>query len=689
METPEIVRRSLKRSCFWGAVLCAALGVVPCFYYNLGSPWIDLSFDLPYLFKSQSPVPDEVVIIHIDEVTYELLHQTPKNFDRKLYAPVLDHLTREGAKQVLIDVWFDPAEATPGDPDLAEAIRRNGNVFLVIEENKRSAEVLATHWRKPAEIFLKAGARAGVSQLEFGDKEVVRQYSNGSNERPGFAWIAAKASGAALGAEPKNDLFLNYYGPPGSLRSVSFSDATRQIPGFYRDRYVLIGSLPSMQYPQEMSDRFRSPHSRWHDKHPYIAGVEVVATAFLNLRRGDGLRRMSLAGELTVLVLSGLILGGGLVWMRPWWAGGVSVLLAGVGTVAGCMAVWNTGVWFAWAFIPLLQVPGALLWAIITQSRRLDREKKHLEVTLTRTLLEVEETRRQHEKSIAAASPPVQRPPAELPPQVADHTLIKRVGKGGYGEVWLARNAVGIHHVIKMVYRRDFSDAGPYEREFRGIQKFMPISRSHLGFVHILHVGRNDEVGFFYYVMEAGDDEVTGQHIVPDQYSPVNLGTRIRKDGAQSARDCLTLGLALSDALGALHAQQLIHRDIKPANIIFANGCAKLADIGLVTDIENTNHDVSRLGTEGYMAPEGPGTPSSDVYSLGKVLYEACMGLDRRRFPELPTALYEADDSMERMQLNRIIIKACEPRQADRYTSAIEMHTDLVALSVEWGVRPS
>src|SRR6267142_1755069 len=68
--------------------------------------------------------------------------------------------------------------------------------------------------------------------------------------------------------------------------------------------------------------------------------------------------------------------------------------------------------------------------------------------------------------------------------------------RGAYGEVWLARNAIGAFHVVKLVKRRGFPSDEPYEREFRGIQKFMPISRSHPGFVHILHVGRNEEEKF-------------------------------------------------------------------------------------------------------------------------------------------------------------------------------------------------
>ena len=92
------------------------------------------------------------------------------------------------------------------------------------------------------------------------------------------------------------------------------------------------------------------------------------------------------------------------------------------------------------------------------------------------------------------------------PPAVADHTLLRRIGVGSYGEVWLARNVLGTLRAVKLVFRHAFDSERPYEREFSGILKFEPVSRTHPGFVDILQVGRNDPAGYFYYVMELADD---------------------------------------------------------------------------------------------------------------------------------------------------------------------------------------
>jgi serine/threonine protein kinase len=149
----------------------------------------------------------------------------------------------------------------------------------------------------------------------------------------------------------------------------------------------------------------------------------------------------------------------------------------------------------------------------------------------------------------------------------------------------------------------------------------------------------------------------------------------------------LHLGISLSNALEHLHRQQLIHRDIKPPNIIYVNGVPKFADIGLVTDIAGDPKDISQIGTEGYMAPEGPGTPTADVYSLGKVLYEAVMGRDRRMFPEVPTAVFEQPaDSLVR-RFNEIIFRACEENPARRYATARELYDALCQLAAEQANR--
>ena len=95
---------------------------------------------------------------------------------------------------------------------------------------------------------------------------------------------------------------------------------------------------------------------------------------------------------------------------------------------------------------------------------------------------------------------------------VPDHELIQCIGRGSYGEVWLARNLMGMYRAVKVVYRNSFGHQRPFDRELAGIKKFEPISRSHESFVDILHVGQNEKGGYFYYIIQPGKGPLRNQH---------------------------------------------------------------------------------------------------------------------------------------------------------------------------------
>ncbi len=254
-------------------------------------------------------------------------------------------------------------------------------------------------------------------------------------------------------------------------------------------------------------------------------------------------------------------------------------------------------------------------------------------------------------------------------PAIPDHEVLRKIGGGAYGEVWLARGVTGALRAVKVVWREDFEDVRGFEREFEGILKFEPMSRDHPALVNILHVGRSqDGSTFYYYVMEIGDDVRTGQDINPVEYEPRTLrADNHQGPGVQwSIGDCIDVGLRLAEALDHLHERGLAHRDVKPSNIIFVNGRAKLADIGLVA----TRGQRTFVGTEGFVPPEGPGSSQADVYSLGKVLYEIATGNDRMSFPDLPEKMPGGTDRKRWLELNRIVCEICEPRISKRKISS-------------------
>jgi serine/threonine protein kinase len=259
-------------------------------------------------------------------------------------------------------------------------------------------------------------------------------------------------------------------------------------------------------------------------------------------------------------------------------------------------------------------------------------------------------------------------------PIIPDHELLRVIGRGAYGEIWLARTVTGAFRAVKIVYRSTFESERAFLREFEGMSAFEPISRAHAGFMNILHVGRT--TGYLYYTMDLADDRLAGRRIDAANYEPRTLKIDLARHKRLSADDSIRLGLSLTEALEALHARGLSHRDIKPSNIIFIEGVPKLADIGLVA----ASGQRSFVGTEGYVPPEGPGTPRADIYSLGKLLYETCTGKDRLDFPEVDSELSTRPDRERLLQLNDVLVKACANDARKRYASAAEMHRDLAAL---------
>jgi WD40 repeat protein len=277
------------------------------------------------------------------------------------------------------------------------------------------------------------------------------------------------------------------------------------------------------------------------------------------------------------------------------------------------------------------------------------------------------------------------------PPRIADHEVLRRIGQGGFGEVWLARSLTGQYRAIKVLYQDGSAHDRCYDREFGGLRRFEPLSRAHDGFVDILQAGHNAAAGYFFYVMELADDAATG--LSPNAlrtgessppfdaagYEPKSLKALCDRQGRLPVSDCIRLGLALTAALDYLHRHNLIHRDIKPANIIFVNSQPKLADVGLVT---STSEAHSVVGTQGYMLPGESGSVQADLYALGKVLYVASTAHRAEECPNPPTGVENQPDHKEWLELNEVVNRACHPNPKQRYDSAAEMQAELGLLQI-------
>jgi Protein kinase domain len=233
------------------------------------------------------------------------------------------------------------------------------------------------------------------------------------------------------------------------------------------------------------------------------------------------------------------------------------------------------------------------------------------------------------------------------------------------------------------VHRDSFESDRPFEREFEGIRRYEPLSRSNPGLLPVLHVGRSEDGLRFYYVMELADPlDPGGVDVVA--YEAATLRAWVARRGALMPEQCVDVAGQLGAGLLALHEAGLVHRDVKPSNVLFLGGKARLGDPGLVA---TSGEARSFVGTEGYVPPEGPGTVSADLFALGRVLYEALTGRPPERFPEVPSEWVRAVDAEARFELMELILKLADPRGEQRYPAAADFLADLALLRSGRSVR--
>ena len=226
---------------------------------------------------------------------------------------------------------------------------------------------------------------------------------------------------------------------------------------------------------------------------------------------------------------------------------------------------------------------------------------------------------------------------------ICNCTLLQKCGNGAYGEVWLAMDAIGANVALKII-----KNGGRYsERELAGLKNYKDCNHPNL--LKIRYVEISDEQ--IICIMDAADDLNNGVR----EYQPDTLANRLRKYGRLDGKEITDMLDGLLSGLEELHKQGLVHRDIKPDNILWVNGRATLADVGLIA-FEGAG---SLVGTPGFLSPrvlEGnPAEASDDFYALGKVIYCALTGLAAKEYPSLPADMTISVDA----NLNRAVRESC------------------------------
>jgi eukaryotic-like serine/threonine-protein kinase len=261
------------------------------------------------------------------------------------------------------------------------------------------------------------------------------------------------------------------------------------------------------------------------------------------------------------------------------------------------------------------------------------------------------------------------------PPDIPDFDLIRLIGEGGFGVVWLASNrTTGRLRAVKLIPLERSGAGSPASRELVSLVHLEArVGENRPGLLAIHHVGRTAE--HLFYVMAPADDATGSPASRDPAYQPATLQRRLEA-GPLGAEECLDLARQLLVGLAALHAAGMVHRDVKPANCLFVGGQLKLADFGLLTE---AGPSVSRLGTRRYMPPDGRMDTRADIYAAGLVIYQMLSGQGPESFPRLGPRTAEIAGDALLQRLNRLALRAAQPHPARRFQDAAEMLAELDA----------
>ena len=253
--------------------------------------------------------------------------------------------------------------------------------------------------------------------------------------------------------------------------------------------------------------------------------------------------------------------------------------------------------------------------------------------------------------------------------KIGNYTLVKPLGKGGFGEVWLAvREAKFVTTSVavklptnEVIDPEDIKNEAVLWEKASGHPNVLPI-------------------------IEA--DEYDNQIVIVSEYAADgSLENFLRKRGAMPVKEAVEMAIGIAKGLEFLHSRGIIHRDIKTGNILLQGNIPRLTDFGMSRLWMGDSTSIEVSGTPIYMAPEAfnrKRNEQTDIWSFGVVLYELLT--NKTPFPGKGVAeLYASILNREPFPLpdeipvflQKIIFKALEKSPEKRYKNMSEMLEDL------------
>ena len=269
--------------------------------------------------------------------------------------------------------------------------------------------------------------------------------------------------------------------------------------------------------------------------------------------------------------------------------------------------------------------------------------------------------------------------------QLGDYDVLRRLGKGGMAEVYLAeQHSLGRKVAVK-VLRSEYASDSNYVRRFQNEARAVA-SLVHANIVQIYEVGCIDGIHFL------------AQEYVPGQ----TLKQLVSRNGPLPVSQAVSILRQVAAALSRASQQKMVHRDIKPENILLTpSGEAKVADFGLARVVSDEQADMTQvgmtMGTPLYMSPEQVEgrslDPRSDIYSCGVMAFYMLAGrppfegdtplnIAVQHLQNDPPELAEVRGDLPE-QLCRIVRQMLEKKPDDRHSSANHLLRDLRGLSID------
>ncbi|MBW1801719.1 MAG: serine/threonine protein kinase, partial [Deltaproteobacteria bacterium] len=267
--------------------------------------------------------------------------------------------------------------------------------------------------------------------------------------------------------------------------------------------------------------------------------------------------------------------------------------------------------------------------------------------------------------------------------------ILEFIGKGGMGEVYRAHQLNLKRDVAIKVVSQEWLESldGDEEEIETGLQRFR---REVEAMAQLRHPNILEVYDYGSVSIQKGDEETNIEYIAMGFVPGGTLRSTMSEDGFYP-EEGLTMDwlhnyfLPVLDGVEALHEAGIIHRDLKPENILMDGKIPKIADFGLARSSRSkpVTRSIDMKGSPAYMSPEHfldfrRADKRSDIYSLGKILFEAIEGKVSSATIPMKRASLSKTKTLFFQKLDRIIQDATVEEKDKRLSSVKELHSLLI-----------